>query len=36
MFDMKNCSKGKRFHFKMEKVDMEFYFPAWYDNYQSI
>ena len=36
IFNMKNGLKGKRFHFKMEKVDMEFYFPAWYDNYQSI
>lgn len=32
-FDMKNGSKGKRFHFKMEKVDMEFCFLKWYYKY---
>lgn len=30
---MENCPKGKMFHFKMEKVDMEFYSRAWYDKY---
>jgi hypothetical protein len=33
---MENCPKGKMFHFKMEKVDMEFWIWAWYDKYQSI
>lgn len=33
IFNMKNGLMGKMFHFKMEKVDMEFYSRAWYDKY---
>lgn len=36
IINMKKGAKGKMFHFKMEKVDMEFCSRTWYDKYQSI